>query len=165
MARVGELKVPVSAGRETRLESIDFYDAVREQVDLFRTTADKKQVKIDTAGLPKDNAFVVCERSELASAIAALLHNAIKYSYKHRTVFVRGRIELDVARVEFSNYGDGIPPEMLDKITERHTRADVQTRRRVRPGSGLGLPIAIHFFEDLLQGKVDITSTRHGSTR
>ena len=67
------------------------------------------------------------------------------------------------AVVEVTDEGDGMPPEIVERVTERFFRAD-PSRSRQRGGSGLGMAIvdaamAAH------GGAIDITSTPgHGTT-
>lgn len=115
---------------------------------------------IDSSGLPRTQAYVVCKPSDLDRAIAALLDNAIKYSFMKKVVYVAGSVEGTRARITFENYGIGIPPEKLRAIGKRTVRADIPDPMRYRTGTGLGLAIARYVFEDLLDGELAIESDR-----
>lgn len=160
VVRVKKLRTPSSEGGDARLESINIFSAVAKQVDLYRYTARRKRIEIDTSGLSKENAYVVCEPGELARGIAALLDNAIKYSFSGKTVIVSGKIEGNSASIVFDNYGIGIPPDKLKEITKRSVRGNVMDSKDIRPGMGLGLSIASQVFEKLLQGRLELDSYR-----
>ena len=61
------------------------------------------------------------------------------------------------------DYGHGIAPEHLPRLTERFYRVDA-TQSRARNGTGLGLAIVKHILTRH-RGKLSITSRiNHGST-
>jgi len=161
---VDRLMSPRIRATERRLESVDVFAVLREQTELWTATAERKTISIDTEGLPDDEAYLVCERGELARGLAALLDNAIKYSYADHTVCVSAVDENGRARIEISNYGIGIPPAKLARIRDREVRAHVHDKVRRRGGSGLGLAIASHVFEDLLGGQLDVKSEPAGES-
>lgn len=85
------------------------------------------------------------DESELASAIGNLLTNAVRYTPEG------GQIELwwepdeagGGACLTVSDTGPGIPPEHLNRLTERFYRIDTG-RSRDSGGTGLGLAIVKH---------------------
>jgi signal transduction histidine kinase len=161
-ARIAQLRTPESLGEGAKPESIDLFEEVRRQVELYSITAINKQVTLDTGGLPYSNAYVICERSELARAIAALLDNAIKYSWRDRTVSITGQVGFKMAQLRFQNYGIGIPPSTLPGLKTRKARGEVDDPDHLRPGHGLGFAIAAYVFEELLEGQLEITSKPAG---
>jgi len=110
--------------------------------------ADGITISIDAAeGLPK----VTGERDELIQLFQNLIHNAIKYGRDNGQITItlrqmpsagrRGSEALVVASVH--DDGEGIPPEVIPRLTERFYRVDVK-RSRERGGTGLGLAIVKH---------------------
>ncbi len=82
--------------------------------------------------------------SELLSALANLVSNAVRYTPTGGAVMVRWRLLPD-GRAEFSvrDSGPGIAPEHLSRLTERFYRVD-RSRSRETGGTGLGLAIVKH---------------------
>ena len=82
--------------------------------------------------------------SELQSAMSNLIGNAIRYSPSDKPVDISWRVQ-DNGSAVFSvqDYGMGIAPEHLPRLTERFYRVD-RSRSRETGGTGLGLAIAKH---------------------
>lgn len=81
--------------------------------------------------------------TELKSACANLLSNAIAYTPEKGLIEVSWRQEGDKMRFAVKDNGDGIKPEHLNRLTERFYRID-RSRSRDTGGSGLGLAIVKH---------------------
>lgn len=108
--------------------------------------------------------LVAGAQSELHSAIANLVNNAIRYMPHGGTVVLRWRRLPDEGGGEFSvtDSGAGIAPEHVSRLTERFYRID-GSRSRETGGTGLGLAIVKHV---VLRhgGQLHIQSTLgHGS--
>lgn len=74
----------------------------------------------------------------LASALASLIDNAIKYAGSGAKVEVSAVSGHDEAVLVVRDNGPGIPPDELSKVAQRFYRLD---RSRNLPGNGLGLAI------------------------
>jgi len=82
--------------------------------------------------------------SELQSAMANLISNAIRYSHADKDVEISWQVQEDGAAVfSVRDYGTGIAPEHLPRLTERFYRVD-RSRSRETGGTGLGLAIVKH---------------------
>jgi two-component system, OmpR family, phosphate regulon sensor histidine kinase PhoR len=81
--------------------------------------------------------------SELHSAFANLIGNAIRYSPDGGDIDIRWYTTPAGPRFEVSDHGVGIPLEHLNRITERFYRVDLPGSR-ARGGTGLGLAIVKH---------------------
>jgi two-component system OmpR family sensor kinase len=77
--------------------------------------------------------------------------NAIAHTDDTSSITIRVRANDSTATVEVEDTGSGMPPEVVDRVTERFYRADPSRSRR-QGGSGLGLAI------------VDATVSAHGGT-
>jgi two-component system sensor histidine kinase SenX3 len=110
-----------------------------------------------------DDLLVLCDATQLVSAITNLLDNAVKYSEPGQAVVVTA-VSLDgrvVLRVQ--DHGIGIPNRDLERIFERFYRVD-KARSRATGGTGLGLSIVRHVAE-AHGGDVTVESTEgEGST-
>lgn len=89
------------------------------------------------------------DRDELAQVFQNLVHNAIKYGHEGKRVEVSARAEQRPpgrtarAIVTVVDFGQGIPPEHLPRLTERFYRVDT-AKSRAKGGTGLGLAIVKH---------------------
>jgi len=81
--------------------------------------------------------------TELKSACANLLSNAIAYTPAGGIIEVFWQEEGHKAKFSVKDNGDGIKPEHLNRLTERFYRID-RSRSRDTGGSGLGLAIVKH---------------------
>jgi two-component system, OmpR family, phosphate regulon sensor histidine kinase PhoR len=81
--------------------------------------------------------------SELHSAFANLVGNAVRYSPNGGDIDIRWYSTPAGPRFEVSDHGIGIPLEHLNRITERFYRVDL-SGSRARGGTGLGLAIVKH---------------------
>jgi two-component system, OmpR family, phosphate regulon sensor histidine kinase PhoR len=106
----------------------------------------------------------VGDRDELIQVFQNLIHNAIKYGRdKGRVVVSFGRVE-GQGRASGSGFvfadvkdeGEGIPPDVIPRLTERFYRPDVK-RAREKGGTGLGLAIVKHIL-NRHQGRLQIAS-------
>ena len=81
--------------------------------------------------------------TELKSACANLLSNAIAYTPPNGHIEVSWRLMGNKAIFSVKDNGDGIKPEHVNRLTERFYRID-RSRSRDTGGSGLGLAIVKH---------------------
>jgi len=81
--------------------------------------------------------------TELKSACANLLSNAIAYTQEQGTIKVSWLKQGDKAQFVVKDNGPGIKPEDINRLTERFYRID-KSRSRDTGGSGLGLAIVKH---------------------
>jgi two-component system, OmpR family, phosphate regulon sensor histidine kinase PhoR len=81
--------------------------------------------------------------AELRSALANLVHNAVRHTREGTCVRVVWEIGEDGPLFAVEDDGDGISPEHLPRLTERFYRVD-HGRSRESGGTGLGLAIVKH---------------------
>jgi len=81
--------------------------------------------------------------TELKSACANLLSNAIAYTPAEGVIDVCWQRDGNKIKFSVKDNGDGIKPEHLNRLTERFYRID-KSRSRDTGGSGLGLAIVKH---------------------
>lgn len=93
--------------------------------------------------------------TELKSACANLISNAIAYTPDHGTIDVSWLRSGDKLVFSVKDNGDGIKAEKLNRLTERFYRVD-KSRSRDTGGSGLGLAIVKHV---LLHHKAELVIT------
>ncbi|MEU3458270.1 ATP-binding protein [Micromonospora sp. NPDC006766] len=133
---------------------------IAEVVDRTRTAATARQVEIIVDGQRGLTAYG--SGSQLATAVANLVENAINYSGEGTTVRVTARATDEHVEVAVADQGIGIAPNEVDRIFERFYRAD-QARSRATGGTGLGLAIVKHIASNH-GGRVDVSSTLGGGS-
>jgi two-component system sensor histidine kinase SenX3 len=134
---------------------------VNEVMDRSRTPAAAKDIDMVVTGT--HGLTVYGSESQLVTALANLVENAIAYSPEETTVSIWCRTDGDHVELAVSDRGIGIGPRDLDRIFERFYRAD-QARSRVTGGTGLGLAIVRHIAVNH-GGRVEVASTvGEGST-
>ncbi|MGI6246435.1 MAG: ATP-binding protein [Pseudochelatococcus sp.] len=132
---------------------------VRHMIETLAPLAQERGVTLALEQAPVP-LFVTGARDELLRVVENLVENAIKYGQKGRRVDVsvmtaRASAGEEVA-IEVRDYGPGVAPEHLPRLTERFYRADVADSRE-KGGTGLGLAIVKHIV-NRHRGRLDIAS-------
>jgi two-component system phosphate regulon sensor histidine kinase PhoR len=96
------------------------------------------------------------DRDELIRLFENLVENALKYGASGKRVEITLDAQGDEAVVAVRDFGPGIAPEHLPRLTERFYRVDVETSR-AQGGTGLGLAIVKHILARH-RGKLGIES-------
>jgi two-component system OmpR family sensor kinase len=111
---------------------------------------------------PRMRALVMAEENKLRQVIANLIGNAVRYTPSGSPIEIGVTVEpgREVAVLSVIDHGDGIPPQIREKIFQRFWRADT-SRTRETGGSGLGLAI-VHSIVDAHRGTVDVVETPGG---
>lgn len=127
---------------QTPSERLDLGPLAQQIVDGLKPLAADRGVKLEL-DLPSGPVFVPGDRDELLRAIENLVENAIKYGASGG----RAQVSLGTLRAEavlsVQDWGPGIAPEHLPRLTERFYRADV-SESRDKGGTGLGLALVKH---------------------
>jgi signal transduction histidine kinase len=110
---------------------------IREVVDEMRMRTEMHYFVMD---LPAELPRVMADPRRIRQVLTNLIGNAIKYSKKGQ-IAVACEVGPAEVTVSVSDQGDGVQPDMLDKIFERFFQVDNTSTRRVG-GSGLGLSIS-----------------------
>ena len=123
---------------------VDLAPIVRQVADSLQTLARDRGVEVKIA-LPPEALIVRADRDELIRVLENLVENALKYGAAGKRVEIAlGREAGDnEATVAVRDYGPGIAPEHLPRLTERFYRVDV-TESRAQGGTGLGLALVKH---------------------
>jgi two-component system sensor histidine kinase SenX3 len=126
-----------------------------EVFDRTGTPSTAKDIKVAAAGTR--GLIVYGNETQLVTAIANLVENAIAYSPPSTKVTVTTRGDDDVVEVSVADQGIGIEQRDIDRIFERFYRAD-RARSRATGGTGLGLAIVKHIATNH-GGRVEVAST------
>lgn len=128
---------------ETRIE---LQPLIAEVVGSLAHLAEETGVVIEKV-LPDEPVVVPGDRDELMQVFENLIANACKYGQDGKRVVVSMRMEaLDGApgvSVSVRDFGPGIAPQHIPRVTERFYRIDVEASR-AHKGTGLGLAIVKH---------------------
>jgi two-component system phosphate regulon sensor histidine kinase PhoR len=125
---------------------VDLVPIVRQVVDGLETLARDRGVAVNIAAA---NALpALGDHDELVRIFENLVENALKYGAAGRRVDIKIEPGLSAegeaeAQVSVRDYGPGIAPEHLPRLTERFYRVDV-TESRAQGGTGLGLALVKH---------------------
>jgi two-component system, OmpR family, phosphate regulon sensor histidine kinase PhoR len=134
---------------------------VRQVLDGLMPLARERDVQINL-DLPEEAMIVLGDRDELIRALENLVENALKYGASGKRVDVslargQSRAGTAEARLTVRDFGPGIAPEHLPRLTERFYRVDVVDSRS-QGGTGLGLALVKHVL-NRHRGKLSIEST------
>ncbi len=140
---------------------IDLVPIVRQVTDGLETLARDRDVKV-LVQAPAEPLIVPGDRDELIRVFENLIENALKYGASGKRIeitFARGEKPDGAAeaRVAVRDYGPGIAPEHLPRLTERFYRVDVADSR-AQGGTGLGLALAKHIL-NRHRGRLSVAST------
>jgi two-component system phosphate regulon sensor histidine kinase PhoR len=140
---------------------VDLKSIVRQVADGLQTLARDRdvEIKVSVTGEPLT---VLGDRDELIRALENLVENALKYGAAGKRVDItltRGQTRAGApeARLSVRDYGPGIAPEHLPRLTERFYRVDV-VESRAQGGTGLGLALVKHVL-NRHGGRLTIEST------
>src|SRR6478736_3731511 len=126
---------------------VDLLPIIRQVADGLEPLARERQVEVEIQ-LPEGPVMIAGDREELLRLFENLIENALKYGAAGGRVIVSltsgaatdGTQEI---RVMVRDFGPGIAPEHLPRLTERFYRVDVGDSRS-QGGTGLGLSLVKH---------------------
>ena len=92
--------------------------------------------------LPKRPPIVLAEENKIRQVVTNLMGNAMRFTAHDDPIEIGIGVDDDrgMAHIDVIDHGEGIPPQLRDKIFQRFWRADT-SRARDTGGSGLGLAI------------------------
>ncbi|GEL09240.1 sensor histidine kinase [Salisediminibacterium halotolerans] len=117
---------------------IPFAQLIDDVVDRMRVLAEKQGIEIDTDLSP--DIIINGDEQRLEQVITNLLQNAVNYGKEGKRITVRLYPRHDKAVFEVADQGEGIPKDVLNRLTERFYRMD-KSRSKQSGGTGLGLSI------------------------
>ena len=125
---------------------LDFWQLVREVLNQEQVFADISHIELQYHNTVR-NALVWGRQNELVSAIAGLIHNAIKYSWQRRNGYVAVKLNQMIdeqgkpwLQLKIQNYGVMIAKDEIESgDIFRYGYRGRYANDRSRPGSGIGL--------------------------
>jgi signal transduction histidine kinase len=115
---------------------IDLNGIGHDMVELYDAAAEEAGVRLTASS--HDALWAQGDHDLLATAVASLIDNALKYAGHGASVTVAARGEGQRCAIVVRDNGPGVPQSELPRLTERFYRMD---RARTQPGNGLGLAI------------------------
>ncbi|POH68661.1 MULTISPECIES: sensor histidine kinase [Cryobacterium] len=111
---------------------------------------------------PELDAVIMAEENKVRQVITNLMGNALRFSPADSPVELEVSVDRRNQRASISiiDHGEGIPPQIRDKIFQRFWRADT-SRARETGGSGLGLAIVASIVASH-NGSIEVVETPGG---
>ena len=141
---------------------VELLPVIHEVIDSLQPLAKERGVEISLVP-PSQPLMARGDRDELIRVFENLVENAVKYgaSGKHVDIQVETASGEGAnggeAKIAVRDFGPGIAPEHLPRLTERFYRVDVEQSRAVG-GTGLGLALVKHIL-NRHSGRLSIEST------
>ena len=128
-----------------KLDVVDFRDIVSGALDQARPLLEEKSHAVQLA-LPPGPVYVRGDQTRLVQSVTNILNNAAKYTQKDGRIALaldsrEGRMRLDI-----SDNGSGMPPELLPSVFDLFTQG-ARTLARSQGGLGLGLTLVKRLVE------------------
>ena len=156
-----------NSGLMSEINVTPFVDVMLVLLIIFMVAAPLLTVGVPI-DLPETQVAIAGDREELLRLFENLIENALKYGASGGKVIVsltsaissEGAPEI---RVMVRDFGPGIAPEHLPRLTERFYRVDIGDSRS-QGGTGLGLSLVKHIL-NRHRGRLLIESVpKHGAT-
>lgn len=109
------------------------------------------------------NVIVSADKTKISQVIYNLITNAVNYSGEYKKILIKQTVSEKKVRLDFTDFGEGIPKDELLNIWERYYKID-KSHKRANVGSGIGLSIVKSVLE-LHKAKYGVISNlQKGST-
>jgi two-component system CheB/CheR fusion protein len=146
---------------QLRREPLDFAEIVRRAVDDHRSSIVHTGLELEVR-IPVGPIWMSVDRTRIAQVVGNLLNNAAKFTTPPGKVTVTVAVDeaLRQATASVCDTGAGISPDMLPRVFEPFTQAEMAADRRLG-GLGLGLALVKGLVE-MHGGTVDVVSEGPG---
>lgn len=143
------LHIPEGAVRAMGLDRRDIaLSVLLERVSSrLQGSARKRHVEIKIDDSVSKLPNIRLDREKMDLVFENLIENAIKYSWEHEAVDIRGEFSERQVRVSIVDKGLGIPQGMYEVIFDGLQRSPLLDRTRYIRGTGLGLQIVKNIVE------------------
>ncbi len=138
-------------------ESVDLVALVAHVLDSFAIEGERQRVDLRRE-IEVSHLAISGDPERLEQMLRNLVSNALKFTPSHGAVTVSLTGSAGVARLQVSDSGSGISPELLSQVFNRFSQAEGASRKG---GLGLGLSIVRHIVE-LHGGRVEARSEGKG---
>ncbi len=156
LAKVDAGQIPLNT------EPVDLAELARDAAGDAQALALPYHLNVTTS-IPDGACLIRGDRHRLRQLMLNLADNAVKYNVPEGDVQISLTLEAAAAVLVFANSGQGIPPEVEDRVFERFFRA-ASHHKQVIEGSGLGLNIA-QWIVHGHKGDISVRTDPYGMTR
>ncbi len=169
MSQTGEVPAsPASASANTTgpiafsRQTIARLRARRNRAMNLEAAPTDETTPLPTVVLPKRPPIVLAEENKIRQVVTNLMGNAMRFTPTDDPIEIGIGVDEDrgMANIDVIDHGEGIPPQLRDKIFQRFWRADT-SRARDTGGSGLGLAIVSGIVQ-AHRGSVEVFDTEGG---
>ena len=143
-------------------QETDICNVVRTIANTFAPFVEKKSINFEM-NMPEKEIKIYIDIEKIEKVIINLVFNAFKYVNKE------GDVKLDLIElpdsIEFSisNSGEGLPPNIVEKVFDRYTQFERFASKKEYSGTGLGLSLSKEFIE-MHKGSISLESKLGGGT-
>lgn len=141
--------------KEVKEQIIDLNKILEDVYLLIKTTADKKQIKLELQN--NDIGQLLADADKFKQMIINLVDNAVKYTEAGGCVKIIPKSHNEYFSISIEDNGVGISKDEIPRLFERFYRVD-KARSRANGGTGLGLAIVKHIVI-LFNGTIEVQST------
>jgi CheY-like chemotaxis protein len=149
----------VSGKLRVDIRPCELTDIINVSVNAMRPAADARGITLNVRLDPSASA-ASCDSVRIQQVVWNLVSNAVKFTPKGGRVDVTLSREKSSFRIQVSDNGQGISPDLLPYVFERFRQSDSTTRRRFA-GLGLGLSI-VKYIVEAHGGTVEANSLGEG---
>ena len=100
--------------------------------------------------------MINCDENRIIQVLTNLISNAAKFSYDKGTIKLSFVTDANIARIEVTDHGPGIPKDQQKYIFQKFKQIEASGNQNM-PGTGLGLMISKNIIE-LHDGTIDFES-------
>ncbi len=143
-----------SVGQLSKSEVLLFEDVIIKCGDLLKCTAQEKKLKFAYEGI-KGIPPIKVDINKFIQVVYDLMLNAIKYSNNNTTIHIIGMLKGEEFKINFLNYGIGVPQGEEKIIFEKFKRGS-NAYTKDPTGTGIGLTIAKNIVE-VHGGRLELT--------
>ncbi len=135
--------------------NVDLYDAVEKIIQIFKDTADNKNIEM-LNNIEKDT-YVFADNDMLSTILRNLSSNALKFTPRGGSInYSTGKNDNSFIEISISDSGVGMSEEVIDKIFRIDTKHSTPGTEKEQ-GTGLGLLLCKEFVEKN-GGKISVES-------
>lgn len=139
----------IQAGEtELTLDNIDVYNVVEEALELIKSMAKERNIRVESKIEKENDLFVLADHNALKQALLNLISNAVKYNVKNGSVVLDWeRDEEGHLRINVIDTGKGIPQEKQKYLFDPFNRLGQESSEV--EGTGIGLTITKSLLEKM----------------
>jgi len=144
---------------EPKLESLSLRTKIEENIALIQPMLTSKSVGIELH--VSGELAIQSDREMIKMIVRNILNNAVKYSKAGGTILIQAAADGNRCKLEISDQGIGIEPEVLKHIFNLQVVSKKGTNEEV--GAGIGLTL-VKEFADLLDLNIEVHSRKGEGT-